>query len=373
MKNDPIFAAMRAQLAPSEGAQAALLERLAAEKTRKKEEKPMIKHWKALTLVACAAFSLCIYPIYNLFVPQGQALHSYVLTDGSDPAVKMEYRQQTGALDGGDRDQLMLPEEVVEAMEGAGFSTADIEAYQALGYEMTWAKWWKYVGSAETHDLESLKTFSEQELAPNTGDLPGGAYIGDAPAQPAADAYQLLMAHFGDILPDWYGGAYVDGGALMVLLVEGKDPADKSLELEVLEAVGHVPVAFTDVKYSLTELQKMNGELLDLLDGSGTRASWGIYEDQNRIVLDVPEPLSDDLLVAIAKIDPEDDAILIRVVEGTALTDLVKGPPAVEPIGEPAAPGGVTEPQEKRPAVVQDLPGEKETPANYDILPLELE
>lgn len=317
MKNDPIFAAMRAQLAPSEGAQAALLERLAAEKTGKKEEKPMIKHWKALALAACAAFSLCIYPIYNLFVPQGRALHSYVLADGSDPAIEMEYRQQTGAL-GGDT--------------GIG------------------------------------------EDAPNTGDLPGGAYIGDAPTQPAADAYQLLMAHFGDTLPDWYGGAYVDdSGALMVLLVEGKDPADKSLELEVLEAVGNVPVAFTDVKYSLTELQKMNGELLDLLDGSGTRASWGIYEDQNRIVLDVPEPLSDDLLASIAKIDPEDDAILIRVVEGTALTDLVKGPPAVEPIGEPAAPGGVTEPQEKRPAVVQDLPGEKETPASYDILPLELE
>lgn len=316
MKNDPIFAAMRAQLAPGEGAQEALLERLAAEKTGKKEEKPMIKHWKALALAACAAFSLCIYPIYNLFVPQGRALHSYVLADGSDPAIEMEYRQQTGAL-GGDT--------------GTG------------------------------------------EDAPNTGDLPGGAYIGDAPAQPAADAYQLLMAHFGDTLPDWYGGAYVDGGTLMVLLVEGKDPADKSLELEVLEAVGNVPVAFTDVKYSLTELQRMNGELLDLLDGSGTRASWGIYEDQNRIVLDVPEPLSDDLLASIAKIDPEDDAILIRVVEGTALTDLVKGPPAVEPIGEPAAPGGVTEPQEKRPAVVQDLPGEKETPASYDILPLELE
>lgn len=316
MKNDPIFAAMRAQLAPSEGAQATLLERLAAEKSGKKEEKPMIKHWKALTLAACAAFSLCIYPIYNLFVPQGWALHSYVLADGSDPAVKMEYRQQAGTL-GGDT--------------GTG------------------------------------------EDAPNTGDLPGGAYIGDAPAQPAADTYQLLMAHFGDILPDWYGGAYVDGGTLMVLLVEGKDPADKSLELEVLEAVGHVPVAFTDVKYSLIELREINGKLLDLLGSSGTQASWGIYEDQNRIVLDVPEPLSDELLAAIAKIDPEDDAILIRVVEGTALADLVKGPPAVEPIDGPAAPGGVTEPQEKRPAEVQDLPGEKETPASYDVLPLELE
>lgn len=317
MKNDPIFAAMRAQLAPSRGAQEALLGRLTAETTQKKEEKPMIKHWKALALAACAALSLCIHPIYNLFAPQGPALHSYVRVDISDPATKAEYRQQTAVL-GGDR--------------GTGGE-----------------------GS-------------------NTGDLPGGAYIGDAPVQLGAEAYQLLMDHFGDTLPDWYGGAYIDdGGALMVLLVEEKDPADKSLELEVLGVVGDVPVAFTDVKYSLIELREINGKLLDLLGSSGTQASWGIYEDQNRIVLDVPEPLSDELRAAIAKIDPEDDAILIRVVEGTALADLVKGPPAVEPIDGPAAPGGVTEPQEKRPAEVQDLPGEKETPASYDVLPLELE
>ena len=85
-------------------------------------------------------------------------------------------------MGGGDQDQIMAPEEVVEAMEAAGFSTEDIDQYQALGYEMTWAKWWKFFHSIENNGgdftLDALKTFSKEELHINTGDLPGGAYVG---------------------------------------------------------------------------------------------------------------------------------------------------------------------------------------------------
>ena len=255
--------------------------------------------------------------MYQALKPQPPALHSYVQADASDPIVKAEYHQTT----------------IAQGVDKGG-----------------------------------------EEEDPNTGDLPDGAYVGDAPSQPGADAYQLLMDHFGETLPDWFGGAYVDGsGALMVLLVEGQDPGDKSLELKVLDVVGALPVGFTSAKYSRNDLMRMNDELLDLLDGKGLPATWGIYDDQNRIILDVSEPLPDDLLAAIAKIDPGDDAILIRVIGESAVVtpDLVKGPPPAEPIGAPAAPGGVTEPQEKAPAVVQDLPGEKAAPAEYDLLPLE--
>ena len=118
------------------------------------------------------------------------------------------------------------------------------------------------------------------------------------------------------------------------------------VETEVLAAVGSIPLGFTSAKYSRSDLNRMNGELLTLLDGKGIFATWGIYDDQNRIVLDVQEPLPDDLLAAIAEIDPDDDAILIRVVEERTLVteQLMKGP---APIGEGVDapdPGGVTVP-----------------------------
>lgn len=395
--NKAIFASMRAQLCPSEAAQAAFWARL-EEAPHKKKEGSMKKY---VAVAACVALLLCAYPAYNAARPQNAPkLHSYITVEGSDPAVMKTYRQESVDVGGGDQDQIMAPEEVVEAMEAAGFSTEDIDQYQALGYEMTWAKWWKFVDEqknsegAEPFNLASLEEFSRQELSVNTGVLDDP--VEDLPAQSGADGYQLLMDHFGETLPDWYGGAYLDErGALMVLLVEGRAPGDKSLELEVLDVVGNIPLGFTSAKYSRNELSRMNDELLRILDGTGVFSSFGIYDDQNRIILDVPEPLPEDILAAIAGIDPDDDAILIRVVEGqTAITDeWVKGS---TPIGKSAQPGGVdtVDPEEGEAPVlftadpnatavpddedliavepqIEDLPEEKGTPAGYDLLPLE--
>lgn len=286
--NKAIFASMREQMAPSPAARAALWERLEAEPIPQKKERNQMKHWKPLALAACAAFAIGLY--FTLPLTAETKPHSYITLEAGDPAVKAEYRQETTAqgIDRGD----------------------------------------------------------EEKEGPNTGDLPGGAYIGEVPVQLGVDAYQLLMDHFGGAQPDWYGGAYVtDTGSLMVLLVKDRDPGDKTLELEVMDAVGDLPVGFTSAKYSRNDLERLNGELLELLDGKGIPATWGIYDDQNRIVLDVSEPLSDDLLSAIARIDPADDAILIRVIQGSAVVtpDLMKGP---DPIGESAepVPGGVTAP-----------------------------
>lgn len=290
--NEAIFASMRDQMGPSDSAQAALWARLAAEPIPQKKEVKRMKQWKPLALAACAARVLCAYAAYNALKPQPSRLHSFTVVSGSDPVgIKAEYQ-----------------ETIAQGVDKGG----------------------------------------EEEEGPNTGDLPGGAYIGEVPVQLGADAYQLLMENFGGVLPDWYGGAYVtDTGSLMVLLVEDQDPGDKTLELEELEAVGDLPVGYTSAKYSRNELERMNGELLTLLDGKGLPATWGIYDDQNRIILDVPEPLPDDILTAIAKIDPDDDAILIRVVQDSAVVtpDLMKGP---DPAGDSVdpVPGGVTVPGE---------------------------
>ena len=274
MKNE-IFASMREQLVPGKAAQAALQVRL-EETSHKKKEVPMKKY---LAAVACVALLLCAYPAYNALKPQSPKLHSYITVEGSDPAVMKTYRQESVDVGGGDQDQIMAPEEVVETMEAAGFSTKDIDQYQALGYEMTWAKWWKFVDEqknseeAESFNLASLEEFSRQELSVNTGVLDDP--VDDLPAQLGADGYQLLMAHFGETLPDWYGGAYLDEhGTLMVLLVESRDPGDKSLELEVLDAVGNIPMGFTNAKYSRNELDRINGELLHIIDSTGKFSSF---------------------------------------------------------------------------------------------------
>ena len=295
-----LIRSMKQQMKPSPESRDMLLERLAAvpNSNSQKKEKTFMKQWKPLALAACTALVLCAYPAYHALAPRPPVLHSYTTIDGSDPAIKAQYREETTA----------------QGVDKGG-----------------------------------------EEEGPNTGELPGGAPVGiapvgEAPVQPGADAYQLLMDHFGGVQPDWYGGAYIaDNGTLMVLLVNDKDSGDKTLELDVLEAVGGktAPVGFAGAKYSRNDLERMNGELIALLDGKGIQAAWGIYDDENRIVLDVGEPLTDDLLAAIAEIDPDDDAILIRVVEGQAtVTDeqFVKGP---APIGEGVDapdPGGVTVP-----------------------------
>lgn len=82
-----------------------------------------------------------------------------------------------------DRDMGMTSEELTSAMLDAGYTQAEVEEYQSIGYQMTWAKWWKFVHSIEENGgdftLDTLKTFSQKELLINTGDQLGGAYVGD--------------------------------------------------------------------------------------------------------------------------------------------------------------------------------------------------
>ena len=337
--NKAMIASMREQLRPSEAARAALLERV-GEIPNKREGNSVRKYF---AVAACAALLLCAYPAYNVLKSQNPPkLHSYITVEAGDIGAIKAYRQESSDVGGGE-------------------------------------------GPGEGPNLGVLNDPVEEETV-----------------QLGAAAYQLLMDHFGDSRPDWYGGAYLDdSGTLMVLLVEDRNPGDKSLELEVMKAVGDLPVCFASAKYSRNELERINGELLHILDGTGVFSSFGIYDDQNRIILDVPEPLTEELLAAIGELDPEDDAILIRVVEGVAMTtDWVKGPAPIEPIGGAVLPGGVTtaepvkaeepvgytagpaasavpdedliaiEPQDKG-TQVEELPGEKTVPASYDLLPLE--
>lgn len=426
MKNDPIFAAMKAQLTPSQGAQEALLEALQApilpterENRGKITKKPGLA--PALALAACAALVLCAWPVSRLLAAPGPKLHSYTLVEGLLPAggntqsklaaADDEGDVEAGTITGrelGDHDVAMSPGALRGEMAQSGFADADIDAYLSGGRHMTWALWHSYAGGA---DLDTFVAYTrenqawidriiadyglDEEDGLNTGDLPNPPGE-DIPAQPGADAYQLLMDHFGGTLPDWYGGAYVtDGGNLMVLLVSDRDPGDKSLELEVLEAAGGktAPVAFAGAKYSRSELNRLNEEILLRMEGRELASGWGIYDDQNCIIMDLFEVPPDDLLADLAKLDPDGDAIRVQVVKGGIMVN--DGPASIDAIGEEDGggvdavrrlPGGATVGEDSgldmkaiEPHVgnITDLPEKKQPaletaqPADYDLLTLE--
>ena len=380
--NKELFDSMQKQMTPSPEVRAALSEKLA--QPAKKRPVP----WKKYTaLAACAVLAVGVlgasqYPswehILQNFRPSilETKLHSYVMAVDVTGSIPENATTATGGSEGSDQDMGMTPEDLTAAMLDAGYTQEEIDEYQSIGYQMTWASWWKFVHQQENSEgedpfnLEALKLFSQKELyvntgalpAPNTGDLPGGAYIGDAPSQEEAlNAYEELMDRFNGVYPDWYGGAYIDSsGWLVVQLVEDKDPADKSLELQVLDWTGSDQVMFSSCKYSLAHLKELM-DRLNALPGQDMKcgdvmAGWGINEEANRIELTLTQ-VYDPILVVLAELDPDDDAIYVQVGQ-RATADVGTEDPAVRHV----MPGGVPVPDDEdlaavEPYYVEELPG----------------
>lgn len=366
--NKELFDSMQKQMTPSPQVRAALTEQLA--QPTKKRPTPWMKYG---AVAACAALVIGVYAVYQAGKPEGKAaLHSYVTVDDLTGFVPENATTATGGSEGAVRDQDtgMTPEDLTAAMLDAGYTQEEIDEYQSIGYQMTWANWWKFVHQQENSEgddpfnLDSLKVFSQKELyvhtgalpAPNTGDLPGGAYIGDAPSQEEAlNAYEELMDRFNGVYPDWYGGAYIDSsGWLVVQLVEDKDPADKSLELQVLDWTGSDQVMFSSCKYSLAQLTGLMDQLNALPDADPkcreVMASWGIDEEHNRIELTLTE-VSGHVLAVLCRMDPEDDAIYVQVGQRASM-DIANDKPSVIPEGEEPVsydimPGGATVPDDE--------------------------
>ena len=410
--NKELFDSMRKQMTPSPEIRAALSETLA--QPTKKRPVP----WKKYTaLAACAALVIGAFSVYHLSQDHEkwllitknfrhddlvQQLHSYVTVDDLTGFVLENATTATGGSEGSDQDMGMTPEDLTTAMLDAGYTQEEIDEYQSIGYQMTWANWWKFVHQQENSEgddpfnLDDLKLFSQKELyvntgalpAPNTGDLPGGAYVGDVPVQVGAEDYQKLMEHFNGTYPDWYGGAYLDqSGRLVVQLVEDKDPGDKSLELQVLDWTGSDTVMFSSCKYSLAQLSELMDRLNALPDSNpecgDVMAGWGINEEANRIELTLTQ-VNNSILVVLAKLDPEDDMILVQVGQ-RATADVGTEDPAVHhvmPGGVPvpddedliaaepyydASPYDLKElPEQKQPAFVDSAPGEITDTSAYD-------
>ena len=361
--NKELFDSMQKQMAPGPEVRAALSEKLSQPAKRR------IPIRKYVAVAACAALVIGGFSAYRLYRDEARwalitqsyqrggeirHLHTYVIVEDSPTT-------DTGAL-------------VAEN-----------------GVEDTY-----YTGHIYTRPID------RDSGAPNTGDLssPEGS-IEDVLVQEGAEDYQMLMAHFNGVLPDWYGGGYLDGdGRLVVLLVESKDPGDKSLELQVQEWTGSDRVRFGSAKYSLNHLKELMDRLNRLPDAdlkySDVMAGWGIDEENNRIELTLTQ-VYEPLLSVLAELDPDDDAIYVQVGQRAAayagedltvvtpdgtvssaiwvdgmddLTEDDENLIADEPwVGDIALVEHL--PEQKQPAVVQSVPEEEEldplTAVTYDV------
>ena len=305
--NKELFDSMQKQMTPSPAVRAALSEKLA--QPMKKRPVP----WKKYGAVAaCAALVIGGFSAYSIYQNHGiwsynihsfqpdviintpGPLHSYVTVEGLTGYVREN--ASTTETGGGDAGQEILP-------------------------------------------------------APNTGDLPGGAYVGDLPSQEeAVNAYQKLMDHFNGTYPEWYGGAYIDSsGWLVVQLVESKDPGDKSLELQVLDWTGSDSVMFSSCKYSLAGLNRLMDQLNAFPEAypvcRDVMAGWGVDQEANRIELTLTKA-DESVLSLLGGIDPDDDAIYVQVGQrasadvGSAIGE------GEDPAVHHVVPGGVPAPDD---------------------------
>ena len=333
--NQELFDSMRKQMTPSPRVRAALSEKLA--RPAKKRPVP----WKKYA-AACAALVIGGLSAYGLCQDHGL------------------WRDTVRSFQ---RDSILIG--------AAGPLHSYVTADGLAGYVQ------ENAATTETGNGDTGAPNTGALPAPNAGDLPGGACIGDAPSQEEAGAaYQKLMDRFDGTYPDWYGGAYIDSsGWLAVRLVEDKDPADKSLELQVLDWTDSGQVMFSSCKYSLAGLNRLmdqfNAFLKSCPECAGVMAGWGIDEEHNRIELTLTQ-VNDHILSALAQLDPDDDAIYVRVgqqpgAEAPAVYHVMPGGAAAPEDGEdliadePVYDGAHYDvenlpqelPQDKRPAFVE--------------------
>ena len=378
--NKELFSSMREQMGPGEDVRAALAEKLSAPQRKR------VPIGRYAALAACAAVIIAAPMVYN-FIRDSREVsidfydfhwnavvepfepHSYVLSD--DLACWPEETaaaENSIAAGSGDEDQGMTSGELTDNMLEAGFTEEEVVVYLTSGWQMTWAKWWKFYHLSEERgerDLETLLAFSQEEgLAVNTGEalgeMPGGAFVSDAPGQSEAImAYQNLMARFEadygpERYPDWYGGAYIDEHAgLIVNIVKDYDEGGKELERQIQDWAGSDRVGFGSSGLSLNQLRELQDKAFTAMYEMGLAVGCGVNEETGQVELTLEE-VTEEALLALARLDPEDTAILVVVARAPGV-DWVEEPALAAPsVSQSVQPGGVSDDPD---TPVSNMPG----------------
>lgn len=294
---------------------------------------------------ACAALIVAAYPAYRAFRPQSpgpDSISSLEDVPAAMPGSGGTLIQRPGLheytlVEGG--MTIMTTEGSAKApAEGAEEPVPLPEPAQSLWGDLTDGA---YVGNE-----------GEDAVGGDNGEngVDGNWWLYSAPAQDtaiqaAAEWYDALLRTYRlEEHPEWYGGAWiVDDEVLAVAIVDGFRTPE--LEAEIKEAAGTGAVLqFATVKYSLAYLEGLKDEVCALFDQYGWLPSViDAHEMTNRVELDIFAMPDDELLAALAELDPDGDAIFIQVFTDRNIipTDgSVKEPalaaPAVEPTPVPA-------------------------------------
>lgn len=317
--------------------------------------------WRTLAAcAACAVLVLGAYPVYRAANPK---LHDYTVVEGGSLTTYEENSETAKA-------------------PAAGGSTTDADVEASM----------KADGSTGSYDVGVAPIYSEQGEEDLSRDGPNYTAPGqDIPVQEAALWYDaLLSAYRLEENPEWYGGAWIaEDRLLAVAIVDGfRTP---KLESEIQEAAGAGAVLqFSTVKYSMEFLQGLMEPAVQALDGTDLSAGMGVDVMANCLGVDLYSDgtaIPDSVLAALAHLDPDGDAIRVRLFTGrlSAYDEAVMKGPAPEPIAAPeakaqrdqpaaepsAAPGGVTQPAvgELPEAEESSMPAYKENGLpGYDIL-----
>ena len=342
--------------------------------------------WKTLAAcAACAALALAAYPAYQAANPP---LHDYVVMEGAgvDETLKTDLDEAAKA-----------PAQGGPAADSAPEATMEVNGF---------------AGGCEAGVASIYNERGEETMAPDIEGNFDRAPAQDAPAQEAADQYDRLLRGMGmhgegaSAYPEWFAGAWIDQSQLTVAIVDGFHT--QLLEAEIMDWCGS-GVAFRSAKYSHNFLDGLTEPVAVLLDGSGLNCGIGVDVRENCLGVDLYSggaAVPDDILEKLAQLDPDGDAIRVRVFTGTISAydgTAIKSPASADskaiatpgagsnqPAAEPStAPGGVTPattaddsakvyhgedvPADAVPggAYVGELPQAKEEgrQAHYDLLP----
>lgn len=372
--NKDLFDSMQRQMNPSPELRAALSETLARPVKRR------IPVRKYVAVAACAALVVGGISVYRLYQNQEKWMlitqnfhrdalvrrpHSYVLLDGLETGAALSTEDATA-------------ESNVEYGAGDSYSNgiADREA--------------------------AVPSAAESAPASGAGAQDGRPFLSQ---EEAMKLYDILCGHlrarygrqenFSPDWPDWYGGGYLNNDrpdhVARLTLVLVKDYDTPELRQEIYDFLGSDHVDFQAGKYALSYLLDLQKKLYEHPDIREVFASSWTDEETNRLNLTLTE-VTDEALMALAELDPEDDAIYVQAGRRITLDQ------AVDDMGEdsvyPVMPGGATVPEDdknliaeepwvedldgaycslpeqKQPAVVQAVPEEEEpdpsTAVTYD-------
>lgn len=287
--------------------------------------------WKTLAAsAACAALVLAAWPMAAMEAGKKDAapgLHAYVVMEGAGGAQERSEAAPKAPAEGAAPDY---------AADGDG----------------------PVLGAAVPVDG------GEMGKENTAGDVDGERYwSGELPVQEAALWYDALLHSMRlEDCPEWYGGAWIAGDRLLaVAVVDGFRTPE--LETQLQEAAGEGAVLrLSTVKYSMEFLNGLMEPAGRALEGVGLSCSIGVDVAANCLGVDLyggSGTVPDEVLVRLAHLDPDGDAIRVRVFPGTISDagEAVKGPAGDVPLATSVPAGRWEDPGEEAPSPADTVDG----------------